>query len=195
MYYAALKPVPIKNDFPFVESHVRHPVTEEMLMAAGKFSAKPAPFFKLKDIHGNAAQIGGAGKKPQFVYFILKGCPCSVDAQPLFNRMYARYKDKVDFIGVISSGVSDAKDYAGENNVLNAVVSDTDKKIIHAYGAKQSVYSALVGTKGEIVKIFPGYSQSMLVELNDRLAQMTGTETQPFDAALAPKQYATGCNF
>ena len=62
----------------------------------------------------------------------------SLDAQPLFNRMYARYKDKVDFIGVITSGKAKAIDYAGMTTMLGLIVCDEDLKIAKAYQAKQS---------------------------------------------------------
>lgn len=194
MLYVAQKPeapVPIiSSDF-----HVRHPVTEAMIRETGEMKAKPAPFFKLEDVHGIPVQLGGAGKKPQFVYFVLKGCPCSIEAQPLFNKMYDRYKDKVDFIAVMSSKPAEVKNYAGEMTVLGPMVSDPDLKIVKAYGAVASVYSALVKPNGAIEKMYPGYSVSMLTELNEKLAQMTETKLEKFDASLAPKEYASGCAF
>ncbi len=166
-----------------------------MLLATGAMALKPAPFFKLKDIHGWNVQLGGAGKKPQFVYFILDGCPCSIDAQPLFNRIHARFKDKIDFIGIIDVDAAKGKDYAGQNNVLGPIVSDVKKEIIHAYGAKASVYNALIRPDGTIEKMWPGYDKAMLIELNSRLSKLTGTKEEPFDPGYAPTKPASGCAF
>jgi hypothetical protein len=158
-------------------------------------SKKTAPFFKVKDIHEIDVQIGGQGKKPQFVYFILDGCPCSLDVQPLFNRMYLRFKDKVDFIGVINVGKARGLDYAGTTTTLHPVVSDEALKIIAAYGAKQSTYSALIDPDGTILKMWPGYSQGTLHELNHLLSKAVKTKEEKFDAAYAPEKQTTGCKF
>ncbi len=198
MFYVAQKPAQAPEaDVPVISSDflVRHYVTPEMIKSTDGMAAKAAPFFKLKDIHDIPVQLGGAGSKPQFIYFVLKGCPCSIEAQPYFNRLYDRYKDKVDFVAVMSSKPADAKDYAGECNVLGPVISDPEKKIIKSYGAVASVYSAVVSPTGAILKMYPGISIDMLNELNSRLAKLANTKEMPFDTAYAPKEYATGCAF
>lgn len=194
MILSARQP-PVRTETPYVLGEIRHAVTEQMLRDAGRFSDKPAPHFRLKDAHGIDVQIGGAGKKAQFVYFILKGCPCSADAQPLFNALYRRYQAKIDFIGVISEAKAGALDYAGESNVLHPIVSDEKREIIKAYGAKQSVYCALIRPDGTIDKMWPGYSAPMLLELNEKLSGFAGTAVQPFDTKWAPKKLASGCYF
>ena len=197
MYYASLgpaeaKPIPKK---PYIIGEVRHPVSQEMLFQASAMAKKTAPFFKVKDIHGIDVQIGGAGKKPQFVYFILDGCPCSLDVQPLFNRMYKRFGDKVDFIGVINVDKAKALDYTGTTTTLHPVVSDESKRILKAYEAKQSTYSVLILPNGTIEKLWPGYSQDTLHDLNKRLSKLTSAKETPFDAAYAPAKMTSGCFF
>jgi hypothetical protein len=193
MYYAAIQPAQAAK--PYIMGEVRHPVSQEMLKQASFMSKKTAPFFKVKDIHGIDVQIGGQGQKPQFVYFILDGCPCSLDVQPLFNRMYLRFKDKVDFIGVINVGKAKALDYTGTTTTLHPVVSDESLEIIRAYGAKQSTYSALIERDGTILKMWPGYSQGTLHELNRLLAKQVAAKEEKFDAAYAPNEQTTGCKF
>lgn len=197
VYYASIKPAAaaFSAGTPFVVSEVRHPVSKEMIIAADLLAKKTAPFFKVKDAHGIDVQIGGAGKKPQFVYFILSGCPCSLDAQPLFNKMYMRFKDKVDFIGIINVGKAKALDYAGDTTVLHPLVCDEDHKIIKAFDAKQSTYNILIRPNGTIEKAWPGYWQDSLHELNHDLALLTKTPETPFDAAFAPVKKTSGCYF
>lgn len=192
MYYASLRPA--EAAAPIV-AEVRHPVSREMLLDAAVFSEKAAPYFKLKDAHGIDVQIGGVGKKPQFVYFILDGCPCSLDAQPLFNKMYAKYKDKVDFIGVINTAKAKAIDYAGMTTTVHPIVCDPDLTIIKAFKAKESTYNALIRPDGTIEKLWPGYSQDTLHDLNRRLAKLTGEKEVAFDAAYAPTKMTSGCYF
>jgi hypothetical protein len=193
MYYASLQPAQAAK--PYILGEVRHPVSAEMTQWAKSMSKQTAPFFKVKDIHGIDVQIGGEGKKPQFVYFILDGCPCSLDVQPLFNKMYLRFKDKVEFIGVINVGKEKGLDYAGTTTTLHPVVSDEALKIVKAYGAKQSTYSALIAPDGTILRMWPGYSQGTLHELNRLLAKAVGTKEEKFDAAYAPNEETSGCKF
>src|ERR1044072_7539062 len=90
MYYAGGRSEPLEKVY--IAGEVRHPINAEMVAEAKAMSKKPAPFFKVKDAHDLDVHIGRQGKKPQFVYFILDGCPCSLDAQPLYNKLYLRYK-------------------------------------------------------------------------------------------------------
>ncbi len=195
MLYASAQPPLPKAKAPDIVAEVRHPVSEAMLLNALKMSKQTAPFYKVQDARGVDVQIGGTGSKPQFVYFILDGCPCSFDVQPLFNSLYTRYKGKVDFIGIINVGKAKALDYAGPTMLTHPIVCSEDLKIMKAFGAKQSTYSALILPDGTIAKMWPGYSQSSLHELNKMLAKLTDTKEQPFDAQYAPKEMTSGCYF
>jgi hypothetical protein len=199
MVYVGLKPASAaeldRAAMANIVNEVRHPVSDQMLLQAKSMSERAAPFFKVKDVHGIDVQIGGQGKRPQFIYFILDGCPCSLDAQPLFNRMYQRYKDKVDFIGVINAGKEKALDYAGTTTTLHPIVCSENVAINKAFTARQSTYSLVVRSDGVIEKMWPGYSQTTLHELNTVLAKLTGGKDEPFDAAYAPQKMASGCYF
>jgi len=173
----------------------RHPVTNEMLYSASCQSDKVAPFFKLQDVHGSPVQLGGAGARPQFVYFILDGCPCSVNAQPLFNELYQRFNGKVDFVAVTNADPSQAIDYAGATTVLHPIVSDPKLDIMKAYGARESTYNFIIRPDGRIDRMWPGYSQDILRSINARLAQMLGEKPQPIDVSLASTDKLSGCFF
>lgn len=194
LFYASMGPAPASaTEKPYIIGEIRHPISPDQLKAASSMAQRVAPFFKVRDAHGIDVQIGGTGKKPQFVYFILDGCPCSLDAQPLFNRMYQRYKDKVDFIGVITSERAKAIDFAGMTTLLNPLVCDPDCRIARAYKAPQSTYSAIIRPDGTIERLYPGYSQAFLHDINRRLALLTGVKETPFDAAYAPDKPTSGC--
>jgi hypothetical protein len=53
----------------------------------------------------------------------------------------------------------------------------------------------LVGADGKIVKMWPGYSKSLLADMNATIAATLGEKARPFDAAYAPVKQATGCAF
>jgi peroxiredoxin len=193
MFYASLKPA--RAEALAIVAEVRHPVSRQMLLDASVMSEKTAPFFKLKDAHGIDVQIGGEGKRPQFVYFILLDCPCSLDAQPLFNSLYRRYKGKVDFIGIINCDKAKAIDFAGETTTLHPIVCDPDHKIVKAYGALQSTYNLVIRPDGTIVKMWPGFWRDQLQELDKTLAKLVGETSTPFDAQYAPIKKTSGCYF
>ena len=62
-------------------SQPRHPVTSEMAAEVKRLNLNAAKLFKLPNTRGKVTAIGGAGPKPQFIYAIKKGCPCSFDAR------------------------------------------------------------------------------------------------------------------
>ncbi len=57
-----------------------------MLKNTEAMAREAAASFSRSDVKGNPATISGHElARPQFVLFILDGCPCSIDAQPIFN--------------------------------------------------------------------------------------------------------------
>lgn len=172
-----------------------HPVTSKMIEEAEKLALKPAPEYQLMSVREEPVKISGPREKPQFVLFILDGCPCSIDAQPLFNAFAKQWKDKVEFVGVIDSEPKKGRVWTQDYRPVFPVVSDSKKEIIKAYGAKQSVYCALISKEGKIVKLWPGYSQDMMKEMNEMIAKEAGVEAKAFDAKYAPNEKTSGCFF
>ncbi|MBW7927431.1 MAG: redoxin domain-containing protein [Fimbriimonadaceae bacterium] len=174
----------------------RHPVTNEMWQDAEKAAGQPAPVFEAKDANGATHSLATlTGGKPLALYFIKDGCPCSVDVEPLYQRMAAKFGDKVRFAGVINGDAEIAKAWLAKMETPYPVLLDPDIKVVKEYKADRSVYLLVIGPDGNIVRMWPGYSQTMLSELNATLAKMTGTEETPFDAAYAPREPTSGCSF
>lgn len=170
---------------------VRHNVTAQMELESKAKVNRVAPTFERVDPFGKKVSVG-AGARPQMVLFIKKGCPCSFDAQPLFNKLALKYKDKVDFVGVIDKG---ARDWSNQLSVVFPVVEEPSLGLMKAYDARSSVYSALVARNGHIVKMWPGYSANWLKEINGLLAKASATKPTPFDPEYAPQTKAAGCPF
>lgn len=179
-----------------VEGPPRHPVTEKMMAETAEKAKKVAPGFTLKDTEGKEVTIGSpSAPRPQFVYFVLDGCPCSFDAEPLFQKLSRRYQGKVDFVAVTNAGQTKAHQWHTQMLVPYSVVPDPKLEVIKAYEAVSSVYSALVTKDGKIEKMWPGYSQDILKEMNAEFAKISGVKEEPFDPEFAPKERATGCAF
>lgn len=181
--------------FQAVQKREMHPVTPQMSEAAAARSKTAAGRYERTDHRDRPVVIAEGSGTPQMVIFIKEGCPCSVDAEPLFNRLAKKFEGKVDFIGVIDGDEKVARQWVLDNNVRYPVVPDPDATIMKAYGAKQSVYCALVDSKGKIVKMYPGYWADMLKDANAKLSAMAKVPETPFDPQYAPKEPTSGCYF
>ncbi|MGV3617146.1 MAG: peroxiredoxin family protein [Fimbriimonas sp.] len=194
MYLAAMGPHTDGQGFEIPQE--RHPVTPEMERETAALAKRVATAFETKDFEGKPVTIAPAnGERPQFVYFVLDGCPCSYDAEPLFQRLSKRYKGKIDFVTITNADEKKAREWSVQMLVPYPVISDPGKEIIGAYEAKSSVYSALITKDGRIAKMWPGYSQKILADQNALMAKLTGVKETPFDAQYAPEEKSTGCAF
>jgi peroxiredoxin len=173
-----------------------HLVTPEKLAAAQSLAGTAAPAFGGAAPEGRPpAPEGSARDKPRVLVFIQDGCPCSEAAQPYFNRLHAAHRGRVDFAGVISEDATAARRWAGENDVLFPVVADPGLVVVRKYKAENSLHIVLVAPGGEIEKAWPGYSESMLRELDRRLSRLTGAEKPPVSFIGAPAELYSGCPY
>ncbi|MBI1333543.1 MAG: redoxin domain-containing protein [Armatimonadetes bacterium] len=173
----------------------RHAVTPEMAEQVKKLDRKIGKFFQLPDTSGKPVAIGGQGPKPQFIYFVKKGCPCSYDAEPIFHKLYDQFAGKIDFISVTDADMASAKQWAKDLEVPYPVVADPKIDVMEAYEAPAATYISLLDQNGLIVKRWAGYSQDYLKEMNEDMSKLIGEPARPFDAQYAPKIKTTGCAF
>jgi len=174
----------------------RHLVTDDMIRDTAKMSREVAPAYTLNDVKGQPAQVSGTSlPRPQFVLFILDGCPCSIDAQPIFNEFAKHWAGRIDFIGVINDDTKKGREWVSDYRPIFPVVPDPKKEIIGAYKARQSVYCALVSREGRIVKMWPGYSVDLMKDMNEIMAAEIGEKPRFFDTKYVPKLRITGCYF
>ena len=174
---------------------VRHLVTAPMERATDARTRKVAPRLDLVTYDGHALTVGGPSEHPRFVYFVKEGCPCSYDAEPLFRDLHKQLEGKIDFVAITDADAKGAKKWASEMSVAWPLVSDPKAHAMRVYGAKSSVYSALLDREGRIVRMWPGYSKGFLEEMNRRMSEVAGVPERPFDTKYAPLEKATGCSF
>lgn len=158
-----------------------HPVTPEMARAADTQSGKRSALV--------------THNKPLVLHFIELTCPCSRDSTPLLDRLRVQYGDSCQIVGVINTTPAQAALWAKQVGVGLPLLADPERKLITAYGAERSVYTTLVAPDGRVVKTYPGYSQDMLIELSQKLAQLCGVQPKPFAVSNAPKVLTSGCAF
>ncbi len=195
LWWGATRP-PALPSMPEFSEGPRHPVTDEMTKQTSAKSAQLMPVMTLPTTDGDTIQVGQRkGKKPQLVYFVKEGCPCSFDAEPFFKELGRRFRNTVTFICVTNSGVSKAKDWAGRQAPPYVVAYDPEQKVIKGFSAKNSVNAVLLNEKGEVLKMWPGYSKSILLEMNSEIAKAAKLKEQPFDPTYAPDAKTSGCDF
>lgn len=177
-----------------------HPVTEPMRTSARKMSAKAAPDFKLATPEGKVMDLASVvDGRPTFIYFIKSGCPCSIDAEPMFQRLYKFLNEggeqKVNFVAVTSGDAKAGAKWVKDMSVPYSVLCDTSRKIMKDYKAENSTYSVLLKPDGEIAKQWPGWSKRILQEINAEASALSNQPVREFDTAYAPKEDSSGCSF
>ena len=173
----------------------RHPVTAEMEAGVVKLNRKVGKFYRLPDTTGKPIPIGGQGPKPQFLYFVKKGCPCSFDAEPILQGLYKHYEGRIEFIAVTDAKMEDAKHWVSDMKVPYPVVPNPKVEVMQAYEAPASAYSTLLDANGLIVKRWAGYSVDYLSQMNTEMARLLGEPMRPFDPTYAPKARTSGCTY
>lgn len=177
------------------DPRVRHYVSKRMISETEKMATQTAAPFLLKDIKGVPHGLSDLTKDgPVLLYFINQTCPCSVDAEPMFNAFAVAYP-QAKVVGVIDCEGPPAQKWADENQSNHTILVDPLNKTMADYKAISSVYSALITQGGKIVKMWPGYSQTMMDEASKALADLVGAPAAKLDRRLAPKEMAAGCEF
>lgn len=178
------------------EALVRHPVTTQMWQTAKTLESVAAPAFRLKDASGKEYDFASLSKgRPVVLYFIKDGCPCSIDVEPLLQKMAKSYGDAVQFVGVLNGGPEVAAKWQTVARTPYPVLLDPEVKTMRAFKAERSTYTALIKPDGTIVRLWPGYSADMLKELNAAVAKQANVDAKPYDPAYAPQRITSGCSF
>lgn len=174
----------------------RHPVTKEMELAAASLKRTPAPSFMLVD--QDSRQIGTPDLKegkPSVLVFIKDECPCSIEAQPIFNSIAKAFGGDAQFFGVIDALPQAAAHYAQANVVPYPIICDPKASLPKSFKLVASASIALVDGNGSVVKAWPGYSRDVLRQLNLLLGTLSKAGPKEFDDSDAPKEMTAGCTF
>ncbi|WP_435009299.1 peroxiredoxin family protein [Tundrisphaera lichenicola] len=174
----------------------RHLATREMIETSDQAAGTKANDFEAQANDGKMYRLSEIVKDgPAVLLFIKDGCPCSRSADPFFQRLHAAGRGFVPFFGVIDGGVMVADKWAEQNNSAFPILADPEMKIIQAFGAESSAYSAFVGRDGRIEKLWAGYSEQMLRELGERMAPWVKPGMEYFDVTDAPVELYAGCSY
>lgn len=173
----------------------RHPVSDEVTKETEKIEGEMAPDFKLPTATGDEFHLNSALKEgPAVLIATMEDCPCTHESQGFFNQLALNYRD-AQFVGVIDSEAPEARNFKSDFAVPYPMALELEGKFFREYESPSSVYVTVVNQRGEIVRRWAGYSTDMLFELNNLLAELTGSEVMPFDSSRSPDVLTTGCNF
>ncbi|MDI9635091.1 redoxin domain-containing protein [Kamptonema cortianum] len=174
----------------------RHPITEEMMSRAEARLGDQVPDLTLPSTDGKDVVLRELSEKGPLVIVMTKdGCPCSIESQPYFSQVAAAYAKDVTFLGIIEGDFRTARKYQGDFNVPYEFAYVDSQDVFKQFGAKQSVYTYLVGKGGQIRQIWPGYSRHSLTELNAKIANELGKTPVIIDFSSATEEMTSGCFF
>ncbi len=182
------------SDSALISTGPRHPVTEKMSGVTSKLASLKVANFEGNDLNGNAVELESILKKgPAIVYSIKEGCPCSTDFEPFANSFSNRYRNQVTVLGIYNESPSAGKKWAEQHSSDHQIISDPSLDIVKQLKQERSVYVTLIDQSGQIVKSWPGYSKTMLLELDKLIQELVIVKVRAFDTAYAPVELASGC--
>jgi peroxiredoxin len=174
----------------------KHYVTSQQLATAGAMSDRSlGPVAAVAHDGKRRGWTELAGPQPVVIVFIKKNCPCNVEFEPFFHRLYEAYRGTVRFVGVIDGTEESARRYANANHTPYLVLADPERRLIGRCQAKNGAYVALVSPSGVLHTLWPGCSADMMQELSHQIAARAGVAEQSVDTSGLPKVLTTGCPF
>lgn len=179
-----------------VPANQKHYVTPRQLTSSGAMSGSAlGPLTALAQDGKRRDWTELAAARPVVLVFIKEGCPCNVEFEPFFHRLYRAYEGSVRFVGVIDAGAESARQYTEANRVPYPVLADPERAIVNRFRAENGAYVALVTPDGVLDTLWPGCSAEMMRELSRRIAALADVEERPLDTTDLPTALTTGCPF
>jgi len=127
-------------------------------------------------------------KGPVFLYFVKEHCGANPQAVPHFNSIAKAYEGKnVTFLAVINADKKAHSEWAKTFKSPTTALLDPDKKLIKEYKIRFSQSAVMVAPDGTVAKVFPGYGQASLDDLNASMAGVAKMEVPKLDFSNAPK--------
>jgi hypothetical protein len=174
----------------------KHYVTPSQLAASNAMVRRVVDDFAVTSAGGQRLDWPAlSGGEAVVVVFVKNGCPCSVEFEPYFHRLFEAYRDTTRFIGVIDGDPSTARRYAETNSVPYPVIADPEKRLIGRFEARNGGYAALLAPEGTVVGFWPGFSQGAMSDLGRRISVLARVAERPIDTAGLPRNLTTGCPF
>ena len=152
-----------------------------------------APSISAKTSDGKDVDLASLIKDGSvYLYFIKKDCPINARAIGFYNDISKAYKDKTRIVGVFNGTADELKEYNKDHATPYKVVLDPQHNIIEKYKVDRSPWVIEVDQSGLVGRVWKGYSQGFLQELNEAVASASKLEKAKVDLSKAPKDPAYG---
>ena len=117
-----------------------------------------APNFVLNLLGGGKVALADyRGEKPVVIDFWASWCPNCRRDMPVLNKLYEKYKDQIEVIGVnLQERESTVEKYITAAGITFPIALDPSGKTAGAYGIRYTNSHVLINKEGQIVKVVPG---------------------------------------
>lgn len=191
---ATQQPAGVRSNMPNLATGPRHPVSGQMRETSASLEGKMATDQTVRSREGKPVQLAATWEaQPAVLVFTKDGCPCTIEAQPHFNRLAAAYQGRAAFLGLIDTDPVPAGKFEDDFSVPYPVLSVPEPGVFRAFRAERSVYVTLVEPGGRIARQWPGYSGPMLRELDAAISKLLGTKPSSVKFDGAPDEETSGC--
>lgn len=174
-----------------------HEVTEEMRAVSERMTARRAPDFSATGLDGRTYGVSDltAGGKPAFLIFIKDKCPCSAAAELFYQELHRAHGAHVNFFGVIDGGREVAAGWVDRHDTPFPLLLDPDMAIVRAYEVPNSAFVAYIAPGGVIERMWPGYCDEILDEMNRMMAAAGGVPVPELTFHDVPDLPYSGCPY
>ncbi len=188
--------IPIVSNAVNLATTPRHPVTVQMERDAEAVPGHAAPEISLPDTTGKILNLSELLQKGPVVVVMMKdGCPCTIESQDFYNQIASNYLGKATFLGVMDTDRATAAKFKSDFRVPYPVVSELHAVTFRAFRSKRSVYATVINQNGTVEKLYPGYNDKTIIDLNQRVAKLAGVPPKPVSLRDAPASLSSGCAF
>ena len=131
-------------------------------------SLAKAPDFCVQTLNGETAVLEDFAGKPTVLNFWATWCaPCKSE-MPVFEDMYGKYGNEVNFVMINVDGgaspVAAASEFIAQNGYTFPVYADTDYSASYAYNARSIPLSVFIDKDGNILQTHVGAMDGATLE-------------------------------
>jgi peroxiredoxin len=126
--------------------------------ATGDNGKDEAPNFTLNKVKGDSITLSDyKGEKAVVLDFFATWCPNCRRDMPKLNKLYDKYKDQVEVIGVnLQEDENKVEEFVKEYGLDFPIVMDPNGQVSRSYGVPYTNYHVLINKEGNIAGIVPG---------------------------------------
>ena len=119
---------------------------------------REAPAFTLSKLGGGSVTLADyRGEKPVILDFFATWCPNCRRDMPKLNKLYEKYKDDVEVLGVnLQESEKTVEEFISSRNISFPIVFDLDGQVSRTFGIRYTNTHVLINKEGHIVRVVLG---------------------------------------